>query len=520
MQNLLSSIAAMDNRRRVVAFLGVAAMFSALVFLFNAATTPSMALLYTGLDAGSASEVVASLEQSGTEYELRGESIYVDLSERDSIRMELAGQSLPSGGLQGYELLDKLSGFGTTSQMFDAAYWRAKEGELAKTILAAPSVRSARVHIAIGTNNPFENAIPATASVTLTSSRASLGIDQARAIRFVVASAVPSLLPENVTILDAETGVILAPGDVGDVKNASDDPNNYSSRLKKSVENIIEARMGVGRAVVEVTVELETFTESIVERSFDPEKRVAISTETEESSQSANGSAPANVTIASNLPDGNTTAGEQSNSNNTTTKERVNYEVSETTREHNSLPGTIKKISAAVLLDGILTTNDAGENQWLPRSPEEIEVISNLVKAAIGFDADRGDQLTVSSLEFPAAIAAGSFAEWSPFDLLEVNIIKLVQLGVLGSVSVLLGLFVVRPLLNSSSKIAIPMLSPSNQLLQHAATGEQRIESKTIDPPQVDKLSTLRGLVSERPDDSSKILKKWFESTQASSVVQ
>ena len=95
MQNLLSSIAAMDNRRRVVAFLGVTAMLSALVFLFNAATAPSMALLYTGLDAGSASEVVASLEQSGTEYELRSESIYVDLSERDSIRMALAGQSLP-----------------------------------------------------------------------------------------------------------------------------------------------------------------------------------------------------------------------------------------------------------------------------------------------------------------------------------------------------------------------------------------------------------------------------------------
>ena len=339
-------------------------------------------------------------------------------------------------------------------------------------------------------------------------------------LRLVVASAVPSLLPEDVTILDAETGVILAPGDAGDARNASDDPNNYSSRLKQSVENIIEARMGVGRAVVEVTVELETFTESIVERSFDPEKRVAISTETEESTQSANGSAPANVTIASNLPDGNTTAGEQSNSNNTTTKERVNYEVSETTREHNSLPGTIKKISAAVLLDGILTTNDAGESQWIPRSAEEIEVISNLVKAAIGFDADRGDQLTVSSLEFPAAIPAGSFAEWSPFDLFEVNIIKLLQLAVLGLVSLVLGLFVVRPLLNSSSRIPIPMLPPSNQLLQHAAIGEQRSESKTIDQPQIDKLSTLRGLVSERPDDSSKILKKWFETNQTSSVAQ
>ena len=109
-------------------------MLVAVFGLIRAATEPSMALLYSGLDATAAGEVVAALEAEGVPFEVADGAILVEAAARDRIRMELAGRGLPAGGPAGYEILDGLTGFGTTSQMFDAAYWRAKEGELARTI--------------------------------------------------------------------------------------------------------------------------------------------------------------------------------------------------------------------------------------------------------------------------------------------------------------------------------------------------------------------------------------------------
>ncbi|PIV75042.1 MAG: hypothetical protein COW55_07070, partial [Rhodobacteraceae bacterium CG17_big_fil_post_rev_8_21_14_2_50_65_11] len=148
LQNLVALWTALDGRRRTIVIGATIAMFLAILGLSRMAATPSMALLYAGMDSSAAGQVVAALEQRGVAYEVRGDSIHVDASQRDALRMTLAAEGLPATGAAGYELLDGLSGFGTTSQMFDAAYWRAREGELARTILANPQIRAARVHIA------------------------------------------------------------------------------------------------------------------------------------------------------------------------------------------------------------------------------------------------------------------------------------------------------------------------------------------------------------------------------------
>ena len=136
---------ALDMRRRVVIVVATVAMFAAVLSLSRLASTPGMALLYSGLDPAAAGEVVAALEQRGVAYQVQGGAIQVPEGQRDELRMTLAAEGLPAAGAAGYELLDQLSGFGTTAQMFDAAYWRAKEGELARTLLAIPQVRAARV---------------------------------------------------------------------------------------------------------------------------------------------------------------------------------------------------------------------------------------------------------------------------------------------------------------------------------------------------------------------------------------
>ena len=154
-QQVLSFWSMLDLRRRVVVVVATLAMFAAILALARIAASPSMALLYAGLEPAPAGDVVRSLDQRGIPYEVRGDSIWVPGDQRDQLRMALAADGLPASGGAGYELLDQLSGFGTTSQMFDAAYLRAKEGELARTISTSPFVRTARVHLAVPASQPF-----------------------------------------------------------------------------------------------------------------------------------------------------------------------------------------------------------------------------------------------------------------------------------------------------------------------------------------------------------------------------
>ncbi len=348
MQNLVSVWSTLDLRRRVVIVLATVAMFAAVIGVSRMATAPQMSLLYSGLDPAAAGEVVAALEQRGTPYEVRGGAIYVDGGLRDELRLTLASEGLPAAGAAGYELLDSLSGFGTTSQMFDAAYWRAKEGELARTILALPQIKAARVHISRSDAQPFRQPERQTASVTVTTAAGTLPVAQAKALKHLVASAVAGMSPDDVSVIDSAGGLI---------DDASgDDPaiagHDRAAEMKRNVERLLEARVGPGNAVVEVAVDVVTERESITERRIDPEGRVAISTDTEEKSE--NSTTPGgDVTVASNLPEGDVGNGANGQSSAAETRERVNFEVSETQREVLRSPGALRKLSlmsCAILL--------------------------------------------------------------------------------------------------------------------------------------------------------------------------
>lgn len=195
MNRLVATWQDMEPRRRFVAGLAALAALIAIVGLGRMASAPSMALLYSGLDPSAAGGVVSALESRGAVYEVRGDAIYVASDQRDRLRMALAAEGRPAGGPAGYELLDGISGFGTTSEMFDATYWRAKEGELARTILALPGVRSARVHIANPVRKPFERRLDPSAAVTVAMRSGALGESQAQAIRHLVSSAVAGSRP-------------------------------------------------------------------------------------------------------------------------------------------------------------------------------------------------------------------------------------------------------------------------------------------------------------------------------------
>ena len=555
MQQLLSVWSTLDARRRVIVALATVAMFVTVIALSRMATVPGMSLLYAGLESSAAGEVVTSLEQRGITYEVRGTSVFVDSSRRDELRMTLASEGLPANNGTGYELLDSLSGFGTTSQMFDAAYWRAKEGELSRTIISSPHIRGARVHIASPSSQPFQRKLKATASVTVTTASGTLTASHAKALKYLVSSAVAGLMPSDVAIIDTQGGLILG---ADDAQNNANNSADRATALKKSVERLLEARVGYGNALVEISVETVTDRESIREHTFDPDSRVVISTDSEERTVVSEDARGGSVSVASNLPEGNGANDSNSTSNNSETRERVNYEVSETQREIIKSPGAIKRLTVAVLVDGTQQLDSNGEQVFTPRSPEEMDGLRELVAAAVGFNENRGDVITLKSMEFKPIVEQGSTAAPGFMQSLNLNVMSLIQIAVLGIVTLVLGLFVVRPILNSNPSPALAELAPptpsippapfpngigsSNPNGLPALTGE--IDDGNFMPPAMatvsdfempelatatigdfgtagdmggvsnDPVTRLREMIEERQEETVEVLRGWMEESE------
>ncbi len=526
MTSLLATWSALDLRRRMTVVGVTVAMFFAILGIARFAGTPSMALLYSGLDGAAAGEVISALETSGVPYAVDGESIRVPSAQRDELRMLLAADGLPTASESaGYELLDGLSGFGTTAQMFDAAYWRAIEGELARTILAVPGTRSARVHIARAPSDPFRPETRPTASVTVAMATGALDADQARALRHLVAAAVAGLRPEDVAVIDAVAGLVSGAAEEAGMPSTAE---ARAAALKAGVERLLAARVGAGKAIVEVSVDLVSTREEVTERRFDPQGRVAISTETEEKADNSSGAAGA-VSVASNLPEGDASAGGGETSQSTQTRERTNFEVSETQRALLRLPGDVKRLSVAVLVDGISETGADGAITWTPRPEDELAALRELVASAVGFDESRGDVLTLKSLPFEVAPEVGALAEArAPGFLANLDAMSLIQNAILGIVALALGLFVLRPILTAGRPplrdLSVPLTlaapEPSGadgSVAAAALTGiiedgpGGALGASSEGQSGEDPVARLRRLIDERRAETVEVLRGWME---------
>jgi len=524
LQQLAAVWQALDARKRIIVAVATMAMFAAVYGLTSLATRPSMALLYAGIDGPRAGEVLTALDQRAVKYEVRGQAIYVDSSQRDQLRMDLAAQGLPANSGSGYELLDSLSGFGTTSQMFDAAYWRAKEGELARTITSLPNVRSVRVHIANVEPAGFGSRTAPKASVTVITRDGVISSKQARALKFLVSAAVAGMTPADVAVIDGQGALVQ-----GDDESGGQSGDDRAAALRENVTRILEARVGSGKAVVEVAVETVTDSESISERKIDPQGRVAISTETQDKTASAKDSGSASVGVASNLPTGSAAGGgKSSQSSDNQTTERVNYDVSETKRDLVRAPGAVKRLTVAVLVDGVTTTDASGQTAWKARPDDELAALHDLVAAAVGYDEKRGDVITIKSLAFEPATTAGTEASTSWMPPFVVDIMSIVQLAVLALVSMVLGLFVLRPILTSRAgraPVQPALAAPPPAVAPAALTGviedgefaprDMAVVGRASAPgaavDQVtDPVARLRRLISERQEESVEILRNWM----------
>lgn len=519
MDGVTSVWTALDTRRKGIVALATVAVFIAVLLLSRGVGGRDMSLLYAGLADSAAGDVIAALDQRGVAYDVRGSAIFVETGQRDSLRMQLASEGLPASTSQGYELLDGLSGFGTTSQMFDAAYWRAKEGELARTILASPYVRTARVHISTPNNRPFGREQRPTAAVIVSTANGSLSAPHAKALRYLVASAVSGMSPDDVAVIDGEGGLM---SDTGVA--ATPGSETRADALRQQAERLLEARVGYGNAVVEVSIDTVMETEQITERRIDPDTRVAISTEVEERANTSDDSRGGNVTVASNLPTG-AAAGTGGTSKNENTENRTltNYEVSETQRAVTRGPGAVRRLTVAVLVNDATTLDASGAPVTAPRSADELAALRDLVASAVGFDEARGDVLTLKSMAFEPIVPIGTEAVKAAA-VTPLNLMSLIQIGVLAMVTLVLGLFVVRPILISGRRAALPAPTltvtppparaadtmigndPAVTARPAIAHVDGRVEASDADP-----VARLRKMIESRETETIQILQSWIE---------
>jgi flagellar M-ring protein FliF len=526
---------------RLAAIIGVsAAVAAALIALtFNLGKSPQ-ALLYANLDLKEASSITQALDQAGIKYEAKGDgsTIFVSRDKVGSTRMLLAGKGLPSSGSVGYEIFDQTNALGQTDFVQNLNRQRALEGELARTIRSQDWVNFARVQLSMPKRELFEEAPQApTAAVTIGVTGRTPNAEQVRALQNLVASAVPGLTPEKVTIVD-QKGKLLGGGQDGDTLGAAGDERRteVEESIRRKVRDLIEGVVGPGKVRVNVTADLDLSQVTTQEKKYDPDGQVVRSNQTSEENAQETDQGDGQVTVANNIPGGTQTQPTTNAPTNSSSKRdaTTNYEISSLDTTTVTAPGQIKRLSVAVAVDGSQTMGKDGKlGPYVPRNAEEMRRIEDLVRSAVGYSEPRGDKVTVYNVKFTRddqAIPTGSFL--SSFD--KNDMMRAAELGILAIVAALVIFFVIRPMILPPNTAPEPVSEepallegPDDGLLEQLTYEEETLEGipQLFDPDDLDrriniarvegqvKSSSIKRVVSfieQHPDESIAILRSWL----------
>jgi flagellar M-ring protein FliF len=444
---------------------------------------PPMGLLYSELAPQDAAQITARLEQQQIPFELRngGQTIMVPDDRVLRLRLSFAESGIPRGGSIGYEIFDRGEALGQTNFMQQLNQVRALEGELARTISALQPVQNARVHLVVPRRDLFnrERQEP-TASVVIRmrDSNNRLPRQQVQAIQSLVAAAVPGMRPLRVSVID-DRGNLLARGqaegdDPSALNNSTEElRRGYEQRLSRTIETVLERVVGPGKARAEVAIDLDFDRIVTNKESFDPDGQVVRSTQTVNENNEASEQAQ-QVTVQNNLPDsGQDSGGPRTTNRGTRTEETTNFEITKTVTQHIREQGVVRRLTAAVLIDGTTSGNGA-ERQWQPRSEEEMQRLTALVRSAVGFDQRRGDTLELVNLRFyaPEELPVDT-TEPGLFDFSKQDIMRIAEVFVMAIVALLVILLVARPIINHVLKSAQEKREQERAAAEQAAAQAQ-----------------------------------------------
>lgn len=459
-------------------------------YIMVSSNTSEMGLLFSQLDAADGGRILDKLKSMQIPVEVKGDGtqIFVPSSEIPKLRMELAQEGIPSGGVVGYEIFDRTDVLGTTSLLADLNHLRALEGELSRSIRTIQGVQSARVHLVIPKKELFSKEKLETSGSIMVKMRgvSVLSANQVQAIQYLVSSAVPGLTLDKVSIID-DKGKVLARGDDASKKGDSVTLQQtirieLENKLSRTIESLLDRTLGLGKSRAEVNIEMDFDQETYTSVVYDPDGQIARSTTSNEEGVDANENQNVDtVSIQNALPTQNSNPSQSLSKNESSNmQETTNFEISNTTKTHVKEAGTIKRLSIAVMVDGAYIKGDDDKVVYTIRSDEELEKLKTLVKTAVGFKEDRGDAISLVNLQFslPEIENIEQVAE-SKNLLASLNINKLLELG-LSALIVLIGLWsVVKPILNAvlSSANNVKYIPPSNSLELSSDNSNQELSN-------------------------------------------
>ena len=535
---------------RLAAIAGVGvSILGFFIYLMSRVAAPQMELLYGDLEMGDSKAIIEKLSTDKIPYEVRkdGAEIWVPKDRKNELRVRMAEQAIPSmGRVAGYELFDKQDALSSTSFQQNINYVRALEGELSRTIRAIDKVKVARVHLVLPKREAFaREANEPSASVILKMQGGTrLDKGQVSAIQHLIAAAVPKMKANRISIVD-DKGTLLAKGNDNDQEVAAQAADELKlsteGRLARTVESMLERSLGPGRVRAEVSVEMDLSRAVTTEETYDPDSRVVRSQVTVNENEENTDGEQSSVSVTNNLPDPNASnsTGNKSSSKSGKTQETTNYEISKKVKNTVREMGEIRRITAAVLVDGVYDIGADGKKIYRDRTPEETAKLEELVRNAIGFDRSRQDQVKVVSMQFAggdeqyAAEEPGEFIFGMRRDFVE----KIASNLGLSIVAILFLLLVLRPLIGRAIESMQGQVGPDGRRLltadgsgvpQLAGPGapampapalggeEEVIADELIDIDKVEgrvKASSIRKIgeiVDKHPEEALSIIRNWL----------
>ncbi len=542
----LQGLSRLPAMRQLGVMIGLAASVALGVAVVLWSQTPTYSLLYGNLSNKDAAQVVQALQKDNISYRIDQNTgaVMVPAEKVHAARLQLAGQGLPKGTAAGFELFGKNDSFGTSRFVENIRYQQSLEADLARSVMTLNSVEAARVHVAIPRNPTFlrNHEKPSASILVKLYPGRTLDPGQVSAIVHLVASSVPNLQAERVTVVDQQ-GRLLTPSDPNSTMAITSNQFQYTQRVERSyvhrIENLLTPILGAGKVRAQVVADLDFTSTEQTRETYNPDQSALRSEQTMDETNTGAagamgvpgalsnmppgaGAAPAQVTSPAKAPGAGAPGAKSTSPAPTRTVRRAtrNYELDRTI-SHTRLPGgNVRRLSVAVLIDNQVSTDQNGKTVRKPLDPKELVRITALVKDAIGFDPRRGDTVNVMSASFQSPP--------TPQPLPVPPLWKqpwLWDLGrqLLGGVAVLLLIFgVLRPLLRSLAEKGVALPVPlgaapggvpggiaEDQLTLGGQPGAQRLAGPG---GYEERLQATKTMATQDPKRVAQVVKTWVGS--------
>lgn len=510
---LVSGFMNLTTPSKILILGSILAVVASTAIVFYQVNRPEYTLLYGRMTDRDMGIVVEQLKQQKIPYKIEGDRVFVPKDHLYEVRLALAKEGIPRGAGMGFEIFDEQK-LGATEFVQRINYQRALQGELARTIAAMDKIDEARVHLVLPEETLFveDHKPPSAAVVVRVMDGQRLTSKDLQGIAHLVCNSVKGLTENHITILSTDGRVLFKKDEVGKSFEFSELQLKYKEEvegiLERKAQSMLASVLGHSDVIVRVASDVDFSQTRITEEMFDPDTTAVRSQQRmiERSSKAPGGhkgnpDVPVNVESKLLVSEPPGSEEEEANQVFESQQDITNYEVNKTLRHVVNAPGTIKRLTVAVVVDGPYKEEKTADNVikkvFVGRTEDELKAIESIVKNAVGYNSDRGDQITVSNIPFEVELMPKPAPSRPWLALLKQHQKLLINV----ILAILILLFVVRPLIKKLEKIPVearPKELPSTEeeiaRIRRALTPRQQAAI----------------FAQEKPEKAAEIIRAWL----------